>query len=252
MANLLCAKPLQGSTVRVTMLDACGNPLLTECAYAVSDGFVSVTLTPNVDEGERLYVRNSDGEPVINQRAKPNLNWYDISLIFQEVDFELFTTLTGLLPNEDDLGRTTGFLVTESRYGTGSFALEVWMGNAEEECAPGDVLPFHGYNLLPWVVEGSLSGDITITNDLITFTVTGRTRNGTSWGVGPYDVVLDTLGTPSPLFTAIPIDTHHLPIWTQLAPPAPASCGCPAALPAGLLYPALDLYPALNLYPIGA
>jgi hypothetical protein len=66
-----------------------------------------------------------------------------------------------------------------------------------------------------------------ITNDLITFTVVGRTRKGTPWGVGPYDVVRDSVGDPSPLFTAIPTDTHHLPIWTQLAPPA-AECGCQA------------------------
>jgi hypothetical protein len=38
-------------------------------------------------------------------------------------------------------------------------------------------------------------------------------------------VVLDAAEAPSPLFTAIPSDTHHLPIWTQLAPPEPA-CGC--------------------------
>jgi hypothetical protein len=38
-------------------------------------------------------------------------------------------------------------------------------------------------------------------------------------------VVRDQNGDPSPLFTAIPTDTHHLPIWTQLAPPEP-ECGC--------------------------
>ena len=133
--------------------------------------------------------------------------------------------MTGLQPYEDDQGNVIGFPVTESDYATANFALELWMGNAEEVCLPGDPLPFYGYNLLPWVVEGALGEDITITNDLITFTVVGRTRKGTPWGVGPYDVVIDETETPSPLFTAIPDDTHHLPIWTQLAPPE-ASCGC--------------------------
>ena len=225
MANLLCARPLQGETIRVTRLDECGNPEYGDCAYAVSDGYVELVMTPNVEEGERFLQRNANGVAIVNQRGRPSLNWYDVTIQFAEVDPELFTIVTGLQAYEDDQGRVIGFPVTESDFATANFALEAWMGNAEEVCLPGDPLPFYGYNLLPWVVEGALAEDITITNDLITFTVAGRTRKGTPWGVGPYDVVIDETETPSPLFTAIPDDTHHLPIWTQLAPPE-ASCGC--------------------------
>jgi hypothetical protein len=226
VANLACFKPLQGETMRVTRLDVCGNPEFGECAYAVSDGFVSITMTPNTEEGERFLQRNAAGRAIVNQRSKPVLNWYDVSMVFQEVDPELFTLITGLQPYEDDEGRVIGFPVTESDFATANFGLETWMGNAEEDCPPeGDPLPFFGYNLLPWVVEGALMEDIVVANQLITFTVVGRTRKGTPWGVGPYDVVLDTNGDPSPLFSAIPTDTHHLPIWTQLAPPE-AECGC--------------------------
>jgi hypothetical protein len=225
MTNLVCAKPLQGETLRVTRLDDCGNPEFGACAYAVSDGYVSATITPNVEDGERFLQRNANGRAIINQRSAPALNWYDVTMVFQEVDPELFTIITGLQPYMDDQDRVIGFPVTESDYATANFALELWMGNAEEECLPGSPLPFFGYNLLPWVTEGALSDDIAITNDLITFTVVGRTRKGTPWGVGPYDVVVDQGGDPSPLFTAIPSDTHHLPIWTQLAPPE-AECGC--------------------------
>jgi hypothetical protein len=224
MANLVCAKPLQGDVIRVTRLDVCGNTEFGECAYAVSDGYVQAVLTPSTEEGERFLQRNAKGNAMVNQRSRPILNWYDVSIQFQEVDPELFTILTGLQPYEDDQGRVIGFPVTEEHYATANFALEAWMGNAEEECNE-DALPFYGYNLLPWVVEGALGENITIANQLITFTVVGRTRKGTPWGVGPYDVVLDLNGDPSPLFTAIPTDTHHLPIWTQLAPPE-AECGC--------------------------
>ena len=226
MANLLCAKPLQGRTIRVTRLDECGNPEFGECAYAVSDGYVQAVLTPNSEEGERFLQRNAAGRAIVNQRSAPILNWYDVSIQFQEVDPELFTIITGLAGYEDAEGNVIGFVVTESEYATANFALEVWMGNAEEDCPPeGEPLPFFGYNLLPWVTEGALAEDITVTNGLITFTVNGRTRKGTPWATGPYDVVLDSLGDPGPLPSAIPSDTHHLPIWTQLAPPE-AVCGC--------------------------
>ena len=225
MTNLLCAKPLQGSVIRVTRLDECGNPEFGDCAYAVSEGFVSATLTPNVEEGERFLQRTANGNAIVNQRSKPILNWYDVSIVFQEVDPELFTILTGLSPYEDSEGRTIGFAVTTSEFATANFALEAWMGNAEEECLPGDVYPFFGYSLLPWVVEGAIMEDIVITNGLITFTVVSRTRSGTPWAEGPYDVIRETDTTPGPLPTAIESDTHHLQIWTQLAPPE-AECGC--------------------------
>lgn len=224
MTNLLCAKPLQGSTLRVTALDSCGDVNYGDCSYGVSEGYVTATLTPNTEEGERFLQRGANGNPIVNQRGRTNLNWYDIEIEFQEVDPELFTIMTGLQPYTDDEGRVIGFPVTESDFATANFALELWMGNAEEACDSGS-LPFYGYNLLPWVTDAYLSGDIEITNDLITFTLTGRTRKGTPWGVGPYDVVVDTNGDPAPLFSAIPTDTHHLPIWTQLAPPD-AVCGC--------------------------
>jgi hypothetical protein len=225
MANVACFKPLQGETLRVTRLDECGNPEFGDCAFAVSDGFVQITMTPNTEEGERFLQRGANGRAMVNQRGRTILNWYDVSIQFQEVDPELFTIITGLQPYYNDQSEVIGFPVTEADFASANFALEAWMGNAEEACLPGAPLPYYGYNLLPWVTEGALMEDIVIANDLITFTVSGRTRKGTPWGTGPYDVVLDQADAPSPLFTAIPDDTHHLPIWTQLAPPAP-ECGC--------------------------
>lgn len=224
MVNLICAKPVQGETMRVTRLDECGNPEYGDDAFGVSDGFISITMTPEVEEGERFYQRNAAGRAIINQRSKPDLNWYTLSMVFQEVDPELFTVITGLDPYLDYSGRTAGFAVTQSKFATANFALEAWMGNAEEACQPGDPYPFYGYNLFPWVVEGALMEDIVITNAMINFTVVGRTRSGTPWGVGPYDVMRDENDLPVPLPTAIESDTHHLPIWTQLAPPE-AFCG---------------------------
>lgn len=223
MANATCPKPLQGESLRVTRLDVCGDPDFGDCGFGVSDGWVQAVLTPNVEEGERFLQRRANGTAIVNQRGRPILNWYDVSIQFQEVDPELFTIFTGLSPYEDYEGRTIGFPVTESDYATSNFALELWMGNSEEECTDGD--PWYGYNLLPWVVDGALGENITIANQLITFTITARARKGTPWGVGPYDVVLDQTDAPAPLPTAIPTDTFHLPIWTQLPPPQPV-CGC--------------------------
>lgn len=228
MANVTCAKPLQGESLRVTRLDECGNPDFGTCGFGVSDGFVSVTLTPESEEGTRFLAYRANGTAIVNQRSKPILNWYTVSAVFQEVDPEIFSILTGLDVYGDyttPTPRAAGLIVTEDKFATANFALELWMGNAEEECLEGETASTFGYTLLPWVVEGALAEDITIQNDLITFTITGRTRRGTPWGTGPYDVMLDAADLPAPLPTAIPADTHNLTIWTQLPPPDP-ECGC--------------------------
>lgn len=227
MANVNCPSYLQGYTARVTRLDECGNPDFGECGYATSDGYIQITATTNIEDPDEFKQKNANGSYLVNQRSRPLLNWIDLSMQFQRVDFELFNMITGadLVADDSSPGINIGINITESNFATASFALEVWMGNSEEECDPSG-LPYYGYNLFPWVVEGAFGAeDVVIANDLISFTITGRTRGGTPWGVGPWDVVLDSVGTPSPLFDPLPADSHWTFLQTQIAPPDDM-CGC--------------------------
>lgn len=225
MANLGCFKPLQGATFRVTALDECGSPMYDECSYAVSDGQTQIEITPNTTEGTSFQQLNAAGESLVNQRARTVLNWFDYQIIMGVKDPELFYLMTGADRFLDYGGKTAGNIITEENYATGEFALEIWLGTAEEECVPGAPAPFFGYILLPWTVDGKLSDSITIANDLITYTFSGRSRKGTRWGDGPYDVMLNALNVPSPLTEPITSDTHYLDLFTQYPPPEP-DCGC--------------------------
>lgn len=228
MANVNCPSYVQGHTMRAARLGECGDLGPDPCAYAVSDGYVSITMTPNVEDPDEFKQKNARGRYIVNQRSAPLLNWIDVTMLFQRVDFELFNIITGsplILNDATPTPQAIGFGLTESTYATANFSLETWMANSEEEC-PEDGLPYSGYTLLPWVKEGAIQEDIVVTNDLITFTVVGRTAGGTPWDIGPWDVLLDNAGTPSPLFDPVPTDAHMWgPIQTQLAPPEPA-CGC--------------------------
>lgn len=227
MAVAGCFKPRQAATFRVTKLDSCGYPVFDDCSYGVSDGYTQIEITPNVEEGQRFLSYKANGQTLINERARPVLNWFDYSIQMQEVDPELFILLTGVDPYENYNELISGFEITEENFATGNAALEVWLGNAEEDCPPPPSLavPWHGYVLLPWIVEGSFAEAITFTNDVISFTISGRTRRGSPWGVGPYDVELNQLGQPAPLRRAVTSRTHYFNIWTQLPPPEP-ECGC--------------------------
>jgi hypothetical protein len=229
MSNINCPKYLQGYTVRVTQLDECGEPEFGDCAFATSDGYIQATLTPNVEEPDEFKQKNAHGIYLTNQRSRPLLNWVDVSVQFRKVDFELFSMITGapkILNDAAPTPQVIGTGLAESTFATGNVAIELWMGNDEEECGE-DALPWYGYNLLPWVVEGAVTEVSPIANGMINFTVASRTRKGTPWGVGPYDVVLPALGGDAvPLFAAVPSDAHWWgPIQTQVAPPE-ESCGC--------------------------
>lgn len=227
MANVGCFKPLQGATFRVTQLDECGNPVYDECSYAVSDGQTQIEITPNTTDGQTFQQLNAAGVPLVNQQAKTILNWFDYTVTMAVKDPELFYLMTGADLFLDYDGLSAGNVITEDNYAAGNFALEIWLGTAQQECPPPPAVqaPYYGYILLPWTIDGKLSDSITVANDLITYTLTGRTRKGTPWDVGPYDVMLDSGGLPAPLPSAVSSGTHYLDLFTQLPPPEP-DCGC--------------------------
>lgn len=223
MTNKACVYPLQSATFRVTELDECGNPVYDSCSYAVTDGYSQIEITANETEGQAFQQLNANGRPLVNQKARDVLNWYDFTITMAVKDPELFYLMTGADIFLDYAGLSAGNEITETNYATGRFALEVWLGTSEEECT-GNV-PFYVYILLPFTTNGKISESITIANDFVTYTFGGRTRKGSQWGVGPFDVMLNASGVPAKLPRPVSPDAHYLDLITQLPPPEP-DCGC--------------------------
>lgn len=214
---------IQGTRLRATLVDACGAPIGGAKSTVVSKGFVSVSMTDNVESPEEFKQKNAGGEYEINQRAKPLLNWIETKINLITVAPELLNMLTGSTLVYDDatpVQNATGVGTDEDTYASASFALEVWtnIGRSKSEaCVGGQVR--YGYLLLPWLVEGAI-GDITIENGPVSFDVTAVTSGGNDWGIGPYNVVKSRTGTSRPLFTPIPTNRHRHLQFTTLAPPA--------------------------------
>jgi hypothetical protein len=216
--------------MRVTRLDGnCCSPVEGDCSTVVSSGFISVSMTDNIEPPDEFKTKNAAGDycypPV---RTRPLLNWIETEIMFCQVDPELFELITGSPIVTDADGNAVGFGSDNDTYATGRFALEVWTNLAgSSACTDGER---YGYLLLPCMKEGTF-GDLTIENGPINFTVNAVTNGFNDWGVGPYDVVTDEFGLPSPLLSAIPTDRQRHWQLTQRAPPEP-SCGCqPLVIP---------------------
>lgn len=220
-----CYSMVRGRRMRVTVLDECGAPPAegTPNSMAVTKGFVSVAVEVDVEDGDEFIVKNADGDLCINSRSRDQIKRLNLTMEFCQVDPGLFSAITGVeleldaAPGAD----VAGFRLKEGALET-NFALEVWSGIPNTECVPGQALP-SVYNLFPYVTNGILQG-YTIENDAATFEITAWTQGGSGWGVGPYNVIRDGMGNPSPLLVPIDATTHLVQRRTTVAPPA-AVCG---------------------------
>lgn len=225
----VCQAPIQGTTMRVQTVNSCGTPNVGSCVSAVSAGFVSVEQQDQVESGQEIVVLNAAGQMCVNEKSPTQLKWIEVTITFCNVDPELFNLITGstLVLNDAASPSAVGFQTRTSNYATGAFALEVWTNMSAAQCATvgtQSLVPY-GYFLLPNVVEGRV-GDLKIENGAVSFSVMGRTKQGTNWGTGPKNVLANmTTGAAQKLLTALPSDTHRHLQWTYLAPPTP-SCGC--------------------------
>lgn len=216
-----CFVPVLGKRLRITQLDSCGNPLAGG-NQLTTDGFVSVSLSSETEDGAEIIVRNAAGAICVNERQSDSFTRFTVEIHFCGVNPALLGMITNAEPYADYAGDQAGITVGEGQIEKW-FALELWTGLTGGACAPG-VEEASGYLLLPFVTAGVL-GDLEVNGtDAIDFSVSGAsTRGGNQWGVGPYDVVKDDSGTAAVLPTALDSLDHLLLIDTAVAPP-PASC----------------------------
>jgi hypothetical protein len=234
-----CFIPVLGKRLRATSLDSCGFPpaAATENAYVSTDGFISVSLASEVEEGTEIITRKASGALCVNERASDSFKRFTAEIEFCGVNPSLLAIVSNAEPYEDYNGDIAGFVVSEGSIDK-AFALELWTGMSGQACAPG-ADEASGYLLLPFVSAGVL-GDITIDGEnAVTFTLTGAfTKGGNAWGVGPYPVLKDAAGLDAALPTALdPLD-HLLLIDTGLAPP-PEACD-PQPMPEPPVPPAVS------------
>lgn len=226
---------VRGRTMRVTKTDGCCAPAFGPDNMVVTDGFVSVALTANINTPDEIVITNANGKTCVRDAGCPEFQGYGVEITFCEVSPCLFSLVTGQPTVLDANGEVVGFRMNSGVSVCDSgFALEVWMGVPGVACS-GDAGGF-GYLLLP-CLQGGVIGDFTIENAAITFTITGaNTKAGNGWGSGPYEVVDDGSGTATVLPMPLDPDDHLYVSFTTVAPPDETD-GCvelqpPAAVPA--------------------
>lgn len=214
----LTQRRFKGKVARATLLDACGGIVHGASSTAVTKGFVKAVCKPTYQDGTDYLVRNANDELEINEQGLPLLRWWEVTLDFVNVDPAWVTITTGSPLVLDENANIIGWRGREGV--TNQFALELWANLAGTTCVVGSTQ--YGYALLPFLVNGMISGDVTFENATATFSITAHTHNAAGWGQGPYNIRLNASNSnPSPLFSAIgALDHFHTEV-TSVAPPTP-------------------------------
>lgn len=186
-----CFPLVRGRVMRVTRLDACGRIADRACSSIATEGFVSVALTANIDEGEEINVTNAGGRTCVKDTPDPTFTGYGVAVTFCDVNPDLYAMMTNQSVVYDNAGTAVGFRVNSKvRTGDANFALEVWSNVPGVVCDDPNAAGSYGYTLLPYI-KGGVLGDFTIENGAVTFTLqNAATKDGTAWGKGPYNVVM--------------------------------------------------------------
>ena len=227
-----CWSPIRGRAMRVTKLNACGQWVAGPKVKVESDGFVSVQLSPQYEDGEQTRKKNANGEICVSDPGKPALAQIDVEIAFCGVDPDIYNIITGNPVTVDRAGNASGMRVREKV--ESYWALEVWTDVSGAACDLDGDVPY-GYLLLPYFFGGRI-GDMTVEEAAMDLTLSSSTKRGSLWGVGPYAVELnddtdpEDPGVAGPLLEAIgPKDHMHLGV--TLVPPPAAVCGATALVP---------------------
>lgn len=216
----ICAAPIKGSHLRIVKVDDCGAPVTgAESLTIVTKGFVQVQMEPDYEDGEEFVERNADGELCVNQKDKPSLKRFALTVDWCEVDPVLaaYVMSARLLDTESPAVTGTGWAMSEGE-ADNKFSMEVWQRVAGSgACDPSGVQRYI-YNAWPHVGNVQV-GSYTIENARSTLQFISETFPASVlWDDGP--------GATSWLPAGETVeDTDHW-LWNiTTEPPPTAACG---------------------------
>lgn len=210
--------------IRVTRVDSCGRPVCGDDNAYVFDCFATLAMNANTEDGEDIEYKAANGRVCGFKRGCPTFRGYDIELNFFEVSPEFVELTTGQPVVYGYDGKPIGWDDCSIKCNSG-FAIELWAEVLGEDVCEADGTGEGEwlYWLLPWVASGRL-GDIELGSEQVSLVLSGSTRAGGGWGVGPYDVMpIDAAGTPGPLLTPLGPNCHRRVIRTTTPPPEPTA-----------------------------
>src|SRR5690349_20147081 len=110
-----CFTPVRGKRLRLTRSDECGRypEPGTADSVVVTSGFISVTLSSEVEDGTEIIQKRADGTLCVNQMTAPSLKRFNVEIEFCGVDPGTLALVTNAEVYADYAGDDAGITVPE-------------------------------------------------------------------------------------------------------------------------------------------
>jgi hypothetical protein len=192
---------VRGKVARFTLVDACGVPQITNSVY-VTEAFVTVQSTKNVDTGDEIKVRHANGQIGVYEPGKPTVVNFEHQIQFSKMDVGALQMLTGDPAVLNAVGDTiVGWEELTLVPLTQHFGLEIWTDTSGSGTCVG-ANKLYGYLLYPHLSNAYLTID-DVTDKEITGHITAMSFPSQGWGRGPYGGVADGSSIRGPINTAV-------------------------------------------------
>lgn len=213
---------IKGRRMRITRENECGDPVVGSCSTVVTDGFITVEITEEVEAGDEYTQKNAWGEFCVNEKDPDVTKWVNVAITLCNVDPDVLDIAVNANPalfpavTPDTIGVSFGGNVNDQAFG-----IEVWTKAAgQDACAAGTVE--WGYFVVPFLKNGRINGALTIGNSVMNVGVVAQGQKATAdWGVGPYG------DNPWLVTTGFPVGDFFGAVRTTVQPPA-VTAGCQA------------------------
>lgn len=214
-----CVTPIKASVIRLIKLDSCGVPVTGASSSVVTfNGFVSVAVTPDYEEGQEFIQKRADGSLCVSDKDPNELKRVSLDVEVCTLDPDLQVIASGERLLTDGAPATgTGVAYGEGQL-TARFSLELWQPIAgANACSPGGVQQY-----VYWLfgnVGNTMIGDFTFENDVFTYSFSAETKRWSTLWPLRIGSLATGLGTNTLLS-----DEHFL--WNiTTTPPPTAGCG---------------------------
>lgn len=189
MSTICCPKSIKGLAIRVTRADICcvPEPETTANSRIATNGFVSLSLSPNIETGESISIKLADGSLCIDDTDPDLLTSIGLELLVCGVPLPLLEMLLGVALLLDGVDAVGGVLPSKANQTSAASAetrqFELWSRNKDvSACVAGNSeLPYVHW-LLPCTKNWQISGNIEFAIGATEITLSGvAEEGGPSW-----------------------------------------------------------------------
>ena len=180
------ASSITASTIRVTRLTPSGAPMVGEKNAYVTKAFISVSLTPEYEDGDEFTQKNAAGAVCVSYRTADTLKRVTLEIALCNPDPEFTEIVSGgvlLSEGTGEEARSVGWLAPQIGVDAlpNGVAIEVWSG-AMIDGRPAPVDPYFHW-LFPYA-NMRQGGDRVIENGILATSFEGWAVGNANFGKG--------------------------------------------------------------------